>query len=266
MIVKHFELNKIIAEKNKFFLLYGNNSGLIKEIIKSKLKPFLYEKVFNYDESEIINNLDDFKEDILNKSFFDNEKLVIISRSTDKIYKIIEEIIEKKVEDLAIILISGALEKKSKLRNLFEKNKDTICIPFYEDNDRSLVSIVQNFLKEKKIQISNESINLLIQRCTGDRINLYNELQKIESFSKNRKKIDIEDIAKLTNLSENLNFNELVDNVLAKNLRKTLYILNENNFASEDTILILRIFLIKLKRLLKIIKEIKGQLPFHTMI
>ena len=257
MIVKHFELNKIIAEKNKFFLLYGNNSGLIKEIIKSKLKPFLYKKVFNYDESEIINNLDDFKEDILNKSFFDNEKLVIISRSTDKIYKIIEEIIEKKVEDLAIILISGALEKKSKLRNLFEKNKDTICIPFYEDNDRSLVSIVQNFLKEKKIQISNESVNLLIQRCSGDRINLYNELQKIESFSKNRKRIDIEDIAKLTNLSENLNFNELVDNVLAKNLKKTLYILNENNFASEDTILILRIFLIKLKRLLKIKSQIK---------
>ena len=257
MIVKHFELNKIIAEKNKFFLLYGNNIGLIKEIIKSKLKPFLHKKVFNYDESEIINNLDDFKEEILNKSFFENEKLVIISRSTDKIYKIIEEIIEKKVEDLAIILISGALEKKSKLRNLFEKNKDTICIPFYEDNDRSLVSIVQNFLKEKKIQISNESINLLIQRCSGDRINLYNELKKIESFSKNRKKIDIEDIAKLTNLSENLNFNELVDNVLAKNLKKTLYILNENNFASEDTILILRIFLIKLKRLLKIKSQVK---------
>ena len=257
MIVKHFELNKIIAEKNKFFLLYGNNIGLIKEIITSKLKPFLHKKVFNYDESEIINNLDDFKEEILNKSFFENEKLVIISRSTDKICKIIEEIIEKKVEDLAIIIISGALEKKSKLRNLFEKNKDTICIPFYEDNDRSLVSIVQNFLKEKKIQISNESINLLIQRCRGDRINLYNELQKIESFSKNKKKIDIEDIAKLTNLRENLNFNELVDNVLAKNLKKTLYILNENNFASEDTILILRIFLIKLKRLLKIKSQVK---------
>ena len=150
MIVKHFELDKNISVKNKFFLLYGNNSGLIKEIIKSKLKPFLYKKVFNYDEGEIINNLDSFKEEILNKSFFENEKLVIISRSTDKVCKIIEEIIEKKVEDLAIILTSGALEKKSKLRNLFEKNKDTICIPFYEDNERSLVSIIHNFLKEKK--------------------------------------------------------------------------------------------------------------------
>ena len=257
MIVKNFELSKNITKKNKFFLLYGNNSGLINEIINSNLKPFLYKKVFNYDENEIINNLNNFKEEILNKSFFENEKLVIISRSTDKIYKIIEEIIEKKVEDLAIILISSSLEKKSKLRNFFEKNKNTICIPFYEDNERSLFLIIQNFLKEKKILISKESVNLIIQRCGGDRINLYNELQKIESFSKNRKKIDIEDIAKLTNLSENLNFSELVDNVLAKNLRKTLYILNENNFSPEDTILILRIFLIKLKRLLKIKSQVK---------
>ena len=257
MIVKHFELNKNILVNKKFFLLYGNNSGLIRETIKNTLKPILYKKVFTYDESEVINNLDDFKEKVLNKSFFENEKLIIISRSTDKILKVVDEIIEKNIEDLAIILTSSSLEKKSKLRNFFEKNKDTICVPFYEDNERSLVLITQNFLKEKKILLSNQTINLIVQRCGGDRINLYNELQKIESFSKNKKKIDIEDIFRLTNLSENLNFNELVDNALAKNLKKTLYILNENNFAPEDSILILRIFLIKLKRLLKIKSQVK---------
>ena len=257
MIVKHFELNKNLIENKKFFLLYGNNSGLIKDIIQTNLKPFLYEKVLNYDESEIINNLDGFKEEILNKSFFENEKLVIISRATDKIYKVIEEIIERKIEDLAIILISSILEKKSKLRNFFEKSKSTICIPFYEDNERSMISIIQNFLKEKKILLSNQSINLIVQRCGGDRINLYNELQKIENCSINKKKIEMEDIAKLTNLSESLNFNDLVDNALAKNLKTTLYMLNENNFASEDTILILRIFLNKLKRLLKIKSQVK---------
>ena len=257
MIVKHFELNKSLTKNNRFFLLYGNNIGLIKEVIKNNLKPILYEKVFTYDESEVINNLQDFKEEILNKSFFENEKLIIISRSTDKILKVVDEIIEKNIEDLAIILTSSTLEKKSKLRNFFEKNKNTICVPFYEDNEKSLVLIIQNFLKEKKILLSNQSINLIVQRCGGDRINLYNELQKIESFSKNKKKIDIEDIFRLTNLSENLNFNELVDNALAKNLKKTLYILNENNFAPEDSILILRIFLIKLKRLLKIKSQVK---------
>ena len=266
MIVKHFELNKNLTKNNRFFLLYGNNIGLIKEVIKNNLKPILYEKVFTYDESEVINNLQDFKEEILNKSFFENEKLIIISRSTDKILKIIDEIIEKDIKDLAIILTSGALEKKSKLRNFFEKNKNAICIPFYEDNERSLISIAQNFLKERKILLSNQSINLIVQRCGGDRINLYNELKKIESFSKNKKKIDIEDIDKLTNFSANLNFNELVDNALAKNLKKTLFILNENNFASEDSILILRIFLIKLKRLLKIKSQVKMKKNIENVI
>ena len=252
MIVKHFELSKKISKKDKFFLLYGNNSGLIKEVIEKNLKPILYKKKFNYDESEILSNLSHFKEEILNKSFFENEKLIIISRSTDKILKTIEEIIEKKVEDLAIILISGTLEKKSKLRNFFEKSKDIICVPFYEDNERSLTTLAQNFFREKKILLSNQNINLIVQRSGGDRINLYNELEKIESFSLNKRKIEVDELLQLTNLSENLSFYELVDNALAKNLKKTLYILNENNFSPDDSVHIIRIFLLKLKRLLTI--------------
>lgn len=118
--------------------------------------------------------------------------------------------------------------------------------------------ITNNFLKEKNILLSTQNINLIIERCRGDRINLINELRKIENFSKNKKSIDTEDILKLTNLSENFNASELVDNTLAKNKKKTLFILNENNFAAEDTILVLRTFINKLKRLLKIQSEIKN--------
>ena len=100
MIVKHFELKKKILPDKKFFLLYGNNDGFIKEIIQKNLKPILPNKIFNYEEAEILNNIDNFKEDVLNKSFFENEKLIIISRTTDKIYKIVEDFIEKNVEFL----------------------------------------------------------------------------------------------------------------------------------------------------------------------
>ncbi len=98
---------------------------------------------------------------------------------------------------------------------------------------------------------------MITERCRGDRINLYNELSKIENYTMNGKKIDSVEILKLTNLSENYDITELVDSALAKNNKKTLNILNENNFAVEDSILILRIFLNKLKRLLKIQSEIE---------
>ena len=258
MIVKHFELKKKISPSKKFFLLHGNNDGLIKEIIQKNLKPILPNKIFNYEETEVLNNIENFKENILNKSFFENQKLIIISRTTDKIYKIIEDLIEKNIDDVSIILISNILDKKSKLRNFFEKSKDTICIPVYEDNQQSLSILAQNFLKEKKILLSMQNINIIIDRCRGNRANLINELEKLENFSKNKKNIEIEDILKLTNLSENYDFNELVDNTLAKNQKKTLYILNENNFASDESILILRIFINKLKRLLKIHTQVVG--------
>ena len=163
------------------------------------------------------------------------------------------------MKDLTIVLISGILEKKSKLRNFFEKHKEAIIVPFYEDNYQTLTLLANDYLKKRQIFLSTQNVNLIIERCRGDRINLLNELQKIESFSKNKKNIKTEDILKLTNLSENFNASELVDNTLAKNEKKTLYILNENNFAAEDSILILRTFINKLKRLLKIQSEIKNK-------
>ena len=257
MIIKSFELNKIDLKKNNFFLFYGENEGLKKEIIESNFKNNYPKKTFYYDESEVLNNKSNFFEEILSKSFFENEKLIIISRSTDKITSIIEEILEKKINDLVLILNSGSLEKRSKLRLLFEKNKEIICIAFYEDNNQTLSSIASQFFRNNKIQISQQAINLIINRCRGDRQNLKNELNKIESFIKNKKRIEISEILQLTNLAENYSVTELVDNCLAKNKNKTLNILNENNYNLEDCIIVIRTMLAKSKRLLKLFQEIK---------
>ncbi len=257
MILKYFDLKKKNLDESNFFLLYGNNSGLIQEIINNKIKPVKSKNIYNYDEDEIVKNKEKFEENIFNNSFFENDKLIIISRSTDKILNIIQEIIEKNVQDISIIITSKTLEKKSKLRNFFEKNSKTVCIPFYEDNNQTLISLVQKFLMEKNLRMSSQNINIIVDRVRGDRNNLYNELNKIENFSKNKKNIDVNDILKLTNLSENFSIYELVDSSLAKNQKKAINILNENNFAIEDCILILRTFLLKLKRLLKIRKELE---------
>ena len=257
MIIKSFELNKVNLKKNNFFLFYGENEGLKKEIIESNFKNNYPKKTFYYDESEVLNNKSNFFEEILSKSFFENEKLIIISRSTDKITSIIEEILEKKIDDLVLILNSGSLEKRSKLRLLFEKNKEIICIAFYEDNNQTLSSLASQFFRNNKIQISQQAINLIINRCRGDRQNLKNELNKIESFIKNKKRIEISEILQLTNLAENYSVTELVDNCLAKNKNKTLNILNENNYNLEDCIIVIRTMLAKSKRLLKLFQEIK---------
>ena len=252
MIIKYFELKKRKIKNNKYFLLYGRNEGLIEETINNILRPSLPENSTIYDENEILKDETSLIENLSTKSFFDNEKLLIIKRCSDKIVKFVNTLIEKNFKDVFLILISGSLEKKSKLRAYFEKEKKTVCIPFYEDNNQTLNLLATNFFKNKKINISQQNINLLIERSRGDRKNLNNELNKIENFSKNKKKIDFKDILQITNLSENHDIGELVDNSLAKNEKRTLYILNENNFNQEDLIIILRTFLSRLKRLLKI--------------
>jgi DNA polymerase III subunit delta len=266
MIIKSFELKKKNLNEKKFFLLYGNNEGLIDETIQETLKPILAKNIFNYEEADILKDVENFKENLINKSFFENEKLIIINRISDKFFKIIEEIISKNIDDLSIILIAGSLDKRSKIRSFFEKEPNTVCVPFYEDNIQTLGFLAERFMRDKNINISQQLINIIVERAKGDRINLKNELQKIESFSKNKKNISIDDVLKITNLSENYDISELVDSCLSKNNKKLIKILNENNFSSEDCILILRIFLSKLKRLIRLHLELNNKKNIDTVI
>ncbi len=251
MISKYYEINKF-KKKINFFLFYGENEGQKIDVIQSNFNEFTKENTFKYSEKEIIENNQLLFENIYSKSFFENEKLILISNVTDKIFDLIGKVISDNVSDVVIILLAKRLDKKSKIRNLFEKEKITLIVPFYEDTLQTLNSIAKKILSENKINLSQENLNLIIERAQGDRINLKNELQKIVLLSKGEKKIDLNDIFKLTNLSENYSANELVDNCLCKNKKKTLNILNENIPSSEDNILILRTFLNKLKRLRKL--------------
>ena len=252
MIVKTYELEKKNFQNSKYFLFYGNNKGFIEETINNFIRPVIPSSIFRYEENDILKDVEKFEESLSNKSFFENKKLIIVSRVSDKLYKVLENIVEKDYDGIIIVLTTGILEKKSKIRTFFEKGKKLICVPFYEDNFQSLNFLVQKFLKEKKILLSQESINLIIERSVNDRLNLFNELSKIESYSRNKKKIETKNILELTNLSENFSIFELIDNTLIKNKKKVFNILNENIFLTEDIILILRTFLNRLKRLLNI--------------
>jgi len=256
MIIKSFEINKIDFDQNKLVLFYGKNEGFKNEATNNLIKE--KDEVTKYEEKEVLENINNFIESILSKSLFESEKIIIIKRVTDKILKIIDEIDSKNIEDIKIILNADNLEKKSKLRSLFEKNKKYICVPFYPDTEQTLSKLTFNFLKKKNISISQSNINLIVNKCNGDRETLLNELNKIEYFSKNGKKITAENIAKLTNLIENHGISELIDNCLAKNKKKIVNILNENNFNNDDCILITRTFLNKAKKILKLSSEFQN--------
>ena len=174
MILKSYEINKINIRENKFILLYGKNEGLKNEALNILIKN--KNNVSNYEEKEILNNENIFIENILSKSLFEKEKSIVIKRATDKILKIIEILHLKSLEDTTIIINSENLEKKSKLRSFFEKNKELFCVPFYPDNDQTLSKLTYSFLRDKKISISASNINLIVSKCSGDREALINEL------------------------------------------------------------------------------------------
>ena len=264
MILKTFELNKITDNKN-FFLLYGKNEGLKTECIDEILKKN-DGKVFNYDEKQIKDEIENFYENVLSGSLFESSKIIIINRVSEKIIGIIQDLMSRNIPNVKIIINAGILETKSKLRTLFEKNKDLICIPTYPDNSDTLSKLSASFFKREKISISQQNINLIVEKSNEDRNNLKNELNKIKNYLMNKKKISSEEILKIINLNENYELSKLIDNCLAKNKSKIINILNENNYNADDCIIILRTFLSKAKRVLKLAVQLEQNKDINKTI
>ena len=264
MILKTFELNKI-TDKATFFLLYGKNEGLKTECINEILKKN-DGKILNYDEKQIKDEIENFYENLLSGSLFENSKIIIINRASDKIVEIIQDLINRNISNTKIIINADILEKKSKLRSLFEKKQNLICIPTYPDNNDSLSKLSASFFRKENITISQQNINLIVRKCNGDRNNLKNELDKIKSYLINKKRISSEEILKIINLSENYELSELIDNCLAKNKNKIINILNENNYNTDDCIIILRTFLSKAKRILKLAVQLEQNKDINKTI
>ena len=152
MIIKSYDVDKINIVNYPYILLYGKNEGLKNSIKANLLKDLEITSI--YDEKDILENKDDFIENIYSGSLFETKKVLNIKRVSDKILNILIEIFERNLNDITIIVEADNLEKKSKLRSFFEKGKGYVCVPIYPDNEQTLSKVAFAFLKDKKISIS----------------------------------------------------------------------------------------------------------------
>ena len=256
MLIKSYEILKKDLNFLNSFLIYGENTGLKQDIVKSvielKEKKNIKYKQFKFEEEEIIKNQNDFFNLIFSGSLFDKKKVIFVNRTTDKLFNLISEISKKDIKDILIFFEADQLEKKSKIRNLFEKDKNLVCIACYQDNNFDLIKIINDEIKQTKIKLSTESINLLIERASGDRNNLRNEVNKLKSFALDKQMVSYDQVKELTNMVGNYQNDYIVNICLNGDKKKLNKILRENNFSFEDFLILLKIFSKKIHRLLKI--------------
>jgi len=243
-------------------LLYGENFGLKKDI-KESIKQALEQKdndieFISLDENEIINNEERFFNSVYSDSLFSSKKIITINNGTDKIIDQIKYVTEKYPENVFLIIFSNILEKKSKLRNFFEKNNKVICVPCYLDNYRDLQIIAVTELKKNNIILSKESINLLIEQSNSDRNNLKNEIEKIKSFAVENKSVELSKLKSIINFSGEYKSDSLINECLNGNILQYKNILSELYSYTVNYVFMLRILSNKVQRLLSI-KETKNK-------
>ena len=272
MIIKSYEIlnNPKNFAKYNLFLLYGENNGLKNDIVE-KLKNLLDKEhnkteFFQIYENEIIANDENFYNSIYSGSLFSAFKIIVVNTESDKILKNINDITENSPENVIVIILAEVLEKKSKLRNLFEKSKNTICIPCYPDNEKDLHLIAISEFKKKNIVLSRESINLLIEKSNNDRKNLKNEIEKIISYSLNKKNLDIDEVRSIINFSGEYKSDSFINECLCGNILQYKKILSELYIGSFNQIFLLRILSKKVQRLLNLKEQQSNTISLDTLI
>ena len=208
MIIKSYEIEKNISKflDYNFFLLYGENLGLKKDINNS-IKLAIKKQDVNLEFSSI----------------FENE----ITENEEAFYNSI---------------YSGSLFGN---------------IPCYLENDRGVEIIAVNELKKNNITLSRECINLLIEKSNSDRNNLKNEIEKIKSFSLNKKKIELEELKSIINFSGEYKSDNFINECLCGNISQYKKALSEFYSNAVNQIFLLRILANKIQRLLRM-KEIES--------
>ena len=252
MILKSYivEQNIRILEGYKATLLYGVNNG-IKDDIKSKIKKNRENtEIINFFEEELIANKDILYENFLNTSLFSQKKIILLHNVTDKIFDQISKCLEKNSKDITIYLFSENLDKKSKIRNLFEKDKLLAVFACYEDNERSLINYINKELVDVK-GVSGEVVNLIMSNSNMNRKIIQNELTKIKLFFY-EKKINTAHLLEVLNIKSNTSFDEIRDSALVGAKIKINKLLSEIIILDEDALYYLNNLNYRIMKLLEI--------------
>ncbi|MBL6857667.1 MAG: DNA polymerase III subunit delta [Pelagibacteraceae bacterium] len=252
MILKSYlvEQNIEILKSYRATLIYGENNGIkndIKEDIKNKNKNL---EILNFFENDLLKN-DLLYENIANQSLFAKKKIIFIQEATDKIFNQFEECSQKYNSDNQIYIFANNLEKKSKIRQLFEKDKNLAIFACYEDNERTLINYISKELKGFK-GLTGEIINLIIDNSGMDRIIIKRELEKIKCFFI-EKKISKNEVFEILNIKNNSDFNQIRDSALTGQKARTNKLLSETEISNDDAIFYLNILNYRIMRLHEII-------------
>ena len=250
MIYKNYLAEQNIEKIDKnLVLFYGENLGQ-KNVFKSNLKKFNEDsELLNFHQEEILKNKNLLVKEIVNTSLFEKKKTIFIEQVNDQLIKVLEEVFNL-VDDQKIYLFSGALDRKSKIRNLFEKSSNSYAIACYEDNEITIRKIILKKLNGFK-GLSNDNINLIINSCDLNRAKLNNELEKIEIFFLD-KTLDGTKLAFLLDINITNDFDNLKDFALQGDKTNTNKLLSKTD---DNTILYLSNINTMLNRLMEVLKS-----------
>ena len=272
MILKEHDIKSAFNKQNKnlIFLVYGPNEGLVRNIIQSLSQIYQNNEsadAVTIDAKTLDEEPNKLNDEIQTISMFSNKKIILVDTIKDKHSTIIEDLQNIEFQNAILILKSDNLTKSSKLRKLFDASKNIFSIPCYEDDTRSIMNLIQNFVENYGIKLDREIKNYLVQFLSNDRSLNQNELEKIYLYQKNRKEdLSLEEVKLILNDSTSTNLNKVNESVMYGKTKTASKIISKVFSEGINSIAIIRSLTNYMLRMQQTKIEIKKQKSFNEAI
>ena len=251
MILKSYELERDIKKILNFksILIYGENVGLKQSFKKKIINLYKNSDILNIYQEDFTKNKNILTNEINNISLFAKSKLIIVNHISNEILDSINQMLEGETTD-QIVFIGDMIDKKSKVRSLFEKNKKLGVIPCYQDNEITLKYLIQSELKDFK-NLNYNTVNLILKHSNLNRNTVLNNLEKIKTYF-DIKTINDNDLETLLDTDRNEIFENIRDAALDGNKNKLNDLLSNFAFSNESVYQYLNAINFRFQRVLQI--------------
>jgi DNA polymerase-3 subunit delta len=216
MIIKPHQSKPLFDKPDAYraVLFYGPDGGLVREqskkilstLVKDDSDPFA---ITQLDADQIKEDPSRLFEALSAMSLMGEAPTVVVRDASDKLTTTVKEALEMTECQNYLILLGGDLQKKSTLRSLAEKHKQTACLACYREEGANLANTVRQRLEKEGIHYQRDTFIYLTSILGNDRGVTESELDKLILYLGDDKELTMEIVEALTNENDEKGLDDL---------------------------------------------------------
>jgi DNA polymerase-3 subunit delta len=199
-----------------FFLVHGNDEGLIRERARKLVAAALGDnpdplRLVRLDGDAVAREPGVLADEAQAISMFGGARVIWVAAQGRDLLPALAPLFRTPPSDCAIIVEAGSLKKGHDLRNAFEAATKGVSIECYPDDRRSISALIEEEARAANLRVPSEVRDALCELLGADRMTTRNEIAKLMLYARGRDAVTAVDVQAIVSEAAPSMLDEAID-------------------------------------------------------